>query len=310
MKYVFAGTPENAAQTLSSLIAAGFEFGLVLTRTDSPVGRSRKIEASPVAKIAEAAGIPLLKTNQLDKASLEKLRDSGCALGIVVAYGLILKPAFLEALPMGWINVHYSLLPELRGAAPVQQALIRGYRETGISIFQLDEGMDTGPIYLQIPTRIEPFENSRELLNRLTHLGISGLMEVIPALMSGTARAKPQDISNVTFAPKIQRDQAIIDWNSSSAILENQIRGLNPEPMAWTKYLETTVRIHDAFACESNELNKNYSVGHVFVESKKVKVVCGDDTFLQLQIVQPAGKKVMDAQDWYRGLDPRNLILG
>ena len=184
MKIVFAGTPANAAQTLRALANTAFEVVAVLTRTDAPVGRKRVLTPSAVAVVAAELGLPIIKANRVDESVRLQIQATGAELGVIVAYGALLDQAALDVLDKGWVNLHYSLLPKWRGAAPVQRAIMAGDRETGVTLFQLDKGMDTGPVHLQIPTVIEPDENTAELLPRLTNLGISGLAELKPLNMA------------------------------------------------------------------------------------------------------------------------------
>ena len=162
MKLIFAGTPANAANTLQALLqgdAGLFEVVAVLTRPDAPLGRKRVLTPSPVAAVAEAAGIPVIKTKKIDAATIEELRRFDADLGVIVAYGALLGAEALQVPAKGWINIHYSLLPQWRGAAPVQNALLHGDKTTGVTVFQLDEGMDTGPVWLKVATEIQPDEN-------------------------------------------------------------------------------------------------------------------------------------------------------
>lgn len=287
----------------------GFEVGLVLTREDARVGRKQLLTPSPVAVVAESLGLNILKSNKLSEQDLATISSSGCALGLVVAYGNLLKPVFLEALPLGWINLHYSLLPALRGAAPVQHALSKGLTETGVSVFHLDQGMDTGPIYLQVPTKIEMHENAEDLLNRLTQLGITALREVLPGIFAGTARAIEQSEKGASFAPKISRLDAKVDWKHSAIQIANQVRALYPEPVAWTLLGEQVLRIIDCdISAIASELHK--AEGSVFLSGMEVGVTCGDETAVILRRVQPAGKQPMSASDWFRGFHSKGVVLG
>ena len=300
MKLVFAGTPATAARTLQALLAGPHEVVAVLTRTDAPVGRKRVLTPSPTAQVAEAAGIPVIKANKVDEAVADQLKATGAELGIIVAYGALLKNFALEALPLGWANLHYSLLPKWRGAAPVQNSIMAGDTETGVTMFKLDEGMDTGPIYGVVPTVIQPGETSGRLLERLTELGITLMNQVLPELEAGITKPTPQ-IANadLPLAAKPTRELAAIDWNRSARELERLILAMNPEPMAHTRIGEDSFRILDAVSLGRAE--GETTPGTLRLEPKRVLVECGEGTLLQLKTVQPAGKNPMPALDWARG---------
>jgi methionyl-tRNA formyltransferase len=316
LKIVFAGTPANAAQTLRALANSAFEVVAVLTRTDAPVGRKRTLTPSAVADAAAELGIPVIKANRVDEGVRNLIAASGADLGIIVAYGALLDQAALDSLEKGWINLHYSLLPKWRGAAPVQRAIMAGDRETGVTLFQLDKGMDTGPIHLQIPTVIEPDESSATLLPRLTELGISGLAELLPRVASGLTSPIAQDLELLATLPtadKLTRDDARIDWHRNAVELENLIRGLNPEPMAWTTLEDETFRIIEARALGSTDwqslAGEDSLVGIVHIEKNRVLVSCGEGTLLELKTVQPAGKKPMPSSDWARGMTAGKRVI-
>lgn len=308
MRVIFAGTPLNAAATLIALKKSGIDVVGVLTRTDAPLGRKKVLTQSPVADAAQALGIPVVKANQVDEQTLGQLTALKADLGVVVAYGAFLNETTLQSLPKGWINLHYSLLPELRGAAPVQHALLQGLNSTGVTAFQLDKGMDTGQVLLQAPTVIEPDENSGRLLSRLTDLGITVLLELLPSIAAGIAKGIPQDESAATFAPKIHRAHAQIDWSKSAASIQQVVLAMNPEPMAWTTLGAESFRILDARV--NREANLQASPGTVQSVDDRVLVAC-DEGVLQLISVQPAGKNEMLATDWFRGAQNKeNLVLG
>jgi methionyl-tRNA formyltransferase len=315
LKIVFAGTPLNAAQTLRALANSAFEVVAVLTRTDAPVGRKRVLTPSPVAIEAEALGLTVIKANRVDADVRQAITATGAQLGVIVAYGALLDQPALESLPNGWVNLHYSLLPKWRGAAPVQRALMAGDRETGVTLFQLDRGMDTGPVHLQIPTVIEPGETTGDLLPRLTELGITGLNELLPRLAAGMAAPLAQDpllLSQLPTANKLTREDAHIDWNDMAHQIENQIRALNPEPMAWTSLDSEAFRILEARALGATDWKalsgEESEPGSVTISRERVLVACGAGTLLELKIVQPAGKKPMSANDWGRGISAEKKV--
>ncbi len=313
MKVLFAGTPLNAAETLTALHNNGIEIAGVLTRIDAPVGRKRVVTPSPVAIVAEHLGIPVIKANRVDELVLEQIKSVDPDLGIAVAYGAIFKAPTLEALPLGWINVHFSLLPDWRGAAPVQHSILNGDKTTGITIFQLDEGMDTGPVHLQVPTEISPAETSGELLSRLTKLGVSGLLEVLPRIAAGLASTTAQTSNGqARIATKLSRELAHIDWSDSAFAIEHKVCAMNPEPMAWTSLDGESFRIISARALgaidwatlEGTELEP----GTLLTKEKRALVTCGKGTLLELKEVQPSGKQIMNAADWHRGMQTNKKV--
>lgn len=317
MRIVFAGTPANAEATLAAMVAGGLEVVAVLTRPDAPVGRKRILTPSQVALRAADLGIPIIKAAKVESETIEQIKSFKPDLGVIVAYGSILGAEALEAPSHGWVNIHYSLLPAWRGASPVQSSIWAGERETGITIFQLDQGMDTGPVHMQIPTQIEPGENSGSLLKRLTALGISGLLELVPRIAAGLSIPTEQDpklLASLPTARKLNRDLARINWNASAREIECQVLAMNPEPMAWTTLGNDSMRILDARALgatSTESLSQQDSlIGSVSIQSNKVLVHCGNQTLLQLLEVQPAGKNPMAARDWARGLNESVIFDG
>jgi len=318
LKLIFAGTPANAARTLEALLNGPHEVVAVLTRPDAPVGRKRILTPSPTALVAEAAGIPVFKANRVDEALAQQLAATGASLGVIVAYGALLKRFALDCLPLGWVNLHYSLLPDWRGAAPVQNSIVAGDTETGVTLFQLDEGMDTGPVFDVVRTTISPGETAGRLLERLTELGITLLDQALPSFEAGIARSKPQpdqpgadqQAFNAAIRPanKPTRDSARIDWALPANVVERLILGMNPEPMAHTVVGEDGFRILDAaslgptdWSALESESESMHTPGALRFEPKRVLVECGSGTLLQLKTVQPAGKNPMPALDWARG---------
>lgn len=304
MRLVFAGTPSTAATVLRALKAASFDIALVITRPDAPLGRKQIITASPVAIEAEQLGIEVLKTSVITEDAHKAITEANADIGVVVAYGSFLSAETLSLLPNGWVNLHFSLLPKYRGAAPVQHAILNGERETGVSVFQIDSTMDGGRVYLQVPTTIEPSETTERLLQRLTSLGVSALVEVIPQIVSGIAKSEPQDDSKKSFAPKISREQARINWSSSATEVESLICAMNSEPMAWTEFGGTSLRVPSGTALLASD-DIQPQAGEVVLNGDQVQVQCAFGSRLVLSEVQPAGKTIMSASDWYRGLiDP------
>lgn len=306
LKVIFAGTPQNAASTLRALVESGIEVVGVLTRKDAPVGRDRVLEPSPVANEAQALGIRVIKANSIDNDVLNQIVILGAEIGLIVAYGAFLDGRALESLDKGWINLHYSLLPKYRGAAPVQRAIQNGEQETGVSVFQLDKGMDSGPVFMSVPTLIEPGENSSRLLGRLTAIGVSALLELLPGIASGISKAKPQNDVEKSFAPKVSRADAKINWKLSARVIENLINAMNPEPMAWSTLDDVSIRI--LAARETHQITPAVAFGQVVLSEGNVIVGCNQSQLL-LQEVQPAGKSPMSASDWMRGQQKKDSVV-
>lgn len=304
LKIIFAGTPEAAAQTLSSLISGGFDVAAVLTREDAHVGRKKVLTESPTASVAKENNIPIIKANLITDAIRNQIANFDAELGVVVAYGSIFSEQTLGLLPLGWVNLHYSLLPNWRGAAPVQAALLNGDTETGVSLFQLDKGMDTGPIIGTVRTEIQPNENCKELLNRLTLLGISLLLETIPKIFAGLIQLIAQT-GEATYAPKISRESVRIDLNQDALRIERLIRAANPEPMAWAIWRDNPLQILEARATSEVQVG---NPGQVFVKNQSVFVQAKAGTSLQLLKVKPAGKSEMNAEDWFRGIGSDSVL--
>ena len=305
MTILFAGTPQNAADSLAQLVRAGVPISLVLTRPDSPVGRKRVMTPSAVAITANELGIPVLKKNAIDEEASKVIASSKLDFAIVIAFGVLLTSTDLELLPRGWFNVHYSVLPRWRGAAPVQRSLISGDTETGVTVFKIDEGLDTGPIAGVARTVIEPSEDSERLLRRLSTLGVSLLLELIPQIQSGLVHLSPQSSAGSTTARKVSRQEAELDLGQSSSVLENLIRGCFPEPGAWVR---TSAGSELKVLSAKSLRGRAHSIGDVELFDHRVVVGCGEGS-LELLTVQPAGKRPMEALDWYRGL-PADFKLG
>lgn len=295
---IFAGTPPNAARTLEYLVQQGFEVRLVITRPDAPVGRKRVLTESAVAATAQKLGIDVYKTNSVDDAAIARISQTGCETAVVVAYGALLKQPALDALENGWFNVHYSLLPKWRGAAPVQHAILAGDKSSGVTLFKIDQGLDSGPVVASVPTQIQPGETSERLLSRLTELGCTLLGQELPGILLKNHRLVLQDeTTEVTAAPKLTREHARIDWTEQARLIEQKVLAMNPEPGAWTLLNGETFKIHDARVVASSE---NGSAGTVVAVDGKVIVSTGESV-IELLEVQPAGKQSMSARDWARG---------
>ena len=296
MRILFAGTPETAVTVLEGLMKSGHEIVGVLTREDAKVGRKQALQESPVARFASDKGIPLIKANKVDSTAELQISELGADLAIVVAYGTLLKQSTLDLLALGWFNLHYSLLPLHRGAAPVQHAILSGESVTGVSVFKIDQGMDTGPILGSTKTVIGPLETCGELTQRLSELGVGLLNELLPQIYSGMSSISEQS-GQASMAPKLNRADAKLDLSRSAQGLELVVRAMNPEPIAWLNYDGEPFRVLRAKA----EITATGSLGELVGDSEPI-VVCGQNTGLRLVEVQPAGKKIMSGTDWFRGL--------
>ncbi len=304
LSVVFAGTPANAADTLVSLYSAGVDIRGVMSRKDSIVGREKTLTPSPVSKVAEELGLPLLKTNSVDESTISWLRALGADLGVVVAYGSIFSREVLQVPRLGWINLHYSLLPEFPGAAPVQHALLNGKSKTGVTVFRLDEGIDSGPIVAQTETVVDEKENAGELLSRLSAMGALLLADVIVQGEGRITEALPQRSNLLEYASKPTRALARLDFNAGAEQIVNKVRAMNPEPMAWFEIDGNPVRILKARTADIANQERSFAS----IVGKDLVVGCNGRAVV-LEVVQPAGKKEMPGADWFRGLRVDKVML-
>lgn len=233
MRIVFAGTPEFAARSLQALLSSSCELVVVLTQPDRPAGRGRRLRPSPVKLLAKQHGLTVRQPRRLkDPAVWAELRDYAPDLMVVVAYGLILPPEVLAIPRLGCINVHASLLPRWRGAAPIQRALLAGDTGTGITVIRMDAGLDTGPMLYRLPCAISPEDTGGTLHDRLAELGAEALTAALAGLSAGTLQAIPQDDALATYAAKIDKSEAVLDWAAPAALLERKVRAFNPWPVS------------------------------------------------------------------------------
>ncbi|KGA21767.1 hypothetical protein GM51_0105 [freshwater metagenome] len=305
MRIIFAGTPANAAKTLEALLEANNEVVGVLTRIDAPTGRSGKLTESDVALIASEHGLPLHKSNLPDSRTSEWLAGLKPDLGVIVAYGSILKRNLLEIPSHGWLNVHYSILPKYPGASPVQQALLEGDSTTGVTVFQLDEGVDSGPIVSQATVEIAPDATAGSVLEGLTLVGSDLLIETLANLEVNLAAKIAQDTSSKhPVTRKISRAKAKIDFGAPASKIVNLVRAMNPEPVAWFEFESQPIRVLESAITEIADLPVGVAS---FVDGELV--VGALDMAVALRTVQPAGKKPMAGADWFRGLRRDSLTL-
>ena len=303
MKLVFAGTPPVAVPSLSLLAASGHEIAAVVTRTDAALGRKRVLTPSPVAAAAGELGLPVIKANRLDAAATAAITALDADLGVIVAYGGLVREPLLSAPRLGWINLHFSLLPRWRGAAPVQRAIMAGDTSTGAAVFQLVAELDAGAVFAQLETPIGRHATAGTLLESLSQSGAALLLQVVDALEAGTALAVPQ-AGEVTLAPKLTLDDARIDWSLPADTVHAIIRGVTPEPGAFTEIAGSRLKLHDVAATHGHS---GQTAGHITEIDKKVLIGTGTAP-LELINVQPAGKTPMKAIDWWRGVAATEVI--
>ena len=306
-RIVFMGTPEFALPTLERL-ATHYPLVGVVTQPDRPAGRGRRMVASPVKEFALAEGIPLFQPERLRRMeAVERIRAWAPDLIAVAAYGQILRPSVLEIPRLGVLNVHASLLPRWRGAAPVQAALLAGDAVTGVTIMKLDEGMDTGPVLAKREVPILPGETGGELEVRLAEVGAQLLLEVLPDYIAGLVQPQPQPQEGVTLAPRIATSAASIDWTCSAATLERHVRAFAPAPGAFTMLNGMRLKVLQGEAIDYDDAKADAALpGTVFSCDKFPAVVTGEGALVLLQ-VQMAGKRPMNGDVFMRG---RKDLLG
>ena len=305
LRVVFAGTPDNSAETLERLHLAGIQLVGVLTRRDSRVGRSGELSSTHVAQKALQLGLATHKSNSMDEPTLKWLSALNADLGVVVGYGTIFRKNVLAIPRLGWLNLHYSLLPELPGPAPVQHALLQGKKFTGVTVFRLDEGVDTGPIVASKQIAIHELDTAGSLLARLTGVGSGLLTDVLVAGEPLIAAAVAQQrVGDFPIASKPTRAQAKLDFTADASTQLNKIRAMNPEPMAWFEYKSAPVRVLQASLLSSTSSESSQAT----MVSKQLIVSCQAGSLI-LDVVQPAGKNIMSGADWFRGLRAENLKL-
>lgn len=298
LRIAFAGTPVAAVPALEALIASAHEVVTVITRPDAPSGRGRALRRSPVGAIADAEGIEVLtpvKTG--DQSFLDQLAARDLDACAVVAYGNLLPQRTLDLPRLGWINLHFSLLPRWRGAAPVQHAIWAGDQRTGVSTFLLERGMDTGPTYSVEPTAIGSQETAGELLERLAISGARVLVRTFDDLAAGTAIATAQPLEGATLAPKLSTEAAQIDFTCPAEQIDRLVRSCTPAPGAWSTLQGIRVKLGPVHITDIPELEP----GHVQVHKQRILVGTGT-VAVQLGEVQPQGKKSMAAPDFARGV--------
>ncbi|MEU3049610.1 MULTISPECIES: methionyl-tRNA formyltransferase [unclassified Streptomyces] len=300
MKLVFAGTPEVAVPALDALIASErHEVAAVVTRPDAPAGRGRHLVASPVAQRAQEAGIEVLKpVRPRDEDFLARLREIAPDCCPVVAYGALLPKAALEVPARGWVNLHFSLLPAWRGAAPVQHAIMSGDEMTGAATFLIEEGLDSGPVYGVLTEPVRPTDTSGDLLTRLAFAGAGLLLATMDGIEDGTLHAVPQPAEGVSHAPKVTVEDAHVDFSAPALRVDRMVRGCTPAPGAWTAFRGERLKLVQVTPAPGRT---DLAPGELDAGKHSVHAGTGSHA-VELVWVQPQGKKPMRAADWARGV--------
>ncbi len=298
MRIAFAGTPAFARAALAALLAAGHDVALVLTQPDRPAGRGLKLKPSEVKALALERGVEVHQPSSLSvPEALEPLAATGARLMVVAAYGLILPQGVLDLFPLGCINIHASLLPRWRGAAPIQRAILAGDAETGISIMQMDAGLDTGPVYLQEAVAIGDSDTAQILHDKLAEMGAQCIVRALAGMEEGRLQAQPQPEGGVSYAHKIGKKEAELDWRRPAAALDRQVRAFNPFPVATTSLRGEALRIWRAEPVAA-EGGRPGSVSRV--DDRGIVVDCGLGQ-LRLLELQRAGGRPLPAREFLRG---------
>jgi methionyl-tRNA formyltransferase len=298
LNLVFAGTPRFAVSTLDMLIDAGFPVRLVVTQPDRPSGRGMELAASPVKLRAQQLGLPItqpekIKENHELRAQLSAIRPDAI---VVVGYGRIVPPWMIDLPPLGNLNLHASLLPKYRGAAPIQWAMARGETVTGVTTMRINAGLDAGDILLQEPVSIAPEETAESLARRLAGIGAELMIETLHGLKAGTIHPRPQDPTQATLAPTLKKEDGRIDFTRTAREIFNRLRGFQPWPGAFTSFRGKNLHIWEA-----KPIERSIPPGALRTEHETLLVGCGGGSALELLVVQPEGKRRVSARDFLHG---------
>ncbi|MCQ9164043.1 MULTISPECIES: methionyl-tRNA formyltransferase [unclassified Arthrobacter] len=304
MRVLFAGTPAVALPSLEALRAAGHQVVAVLTRPDAPLGRKRVLTPSPVAARAAELGLPVIKADKVDAAAREAIAAARPDVAAIVAYGALVPESALAIPAHGWINLHFSLLPAWRGAAPVQHAVIHGDELIGASTFLLEKGLDTGDVYGTMTEPIRSTDTSAALLERLSHSGAALLAQTIDGLAAGRLTAVPQR-GEVSLAPKLGLEDGHVNWHDPALAIDRRVRGVTAEPGAWTTLQGQRFKLGPV--TQRPDVTQ-LAPGQLQVDAKAVLVGTGSHA-VELAMVQPGGKKMMKANDWARGLANKEDVV-
>lgn len=302
MRVVFAGTPDVAVPALRAILDSAHEVVGVVSRPDAPAGRGRGVRRSPVSVLADESGVPVLTpVEPRDPDFLDQLKQLAPDVCPVVAYGALVPRKILDVPRLGWVNLHFSLLPAWRGAAPVQHAVIHGDEVTGATTFLLEEGMDTGPVLGSMTETIRSGDTSGDLLGRLAHSGAGLLVATLDALAQGGLTPVRQLGEGVSYAPKISVQDAQIRWHEPAFAVDRRVRGVTPAPGGWTTFRGQRLKVSPVTVAKDVEQEQEHRPpGTLTVGKDTVDVVTGSGT-VRLGLVQPPGKKAMPAVDWARG---------
>ena len=301
MRLVFAGTPEVALPSLAAIHVSSHEIVAVVTRPDAPAGRNRRLQRSPVGAWADAQGIEVLTpARPREQSFVDRLTELAPDCVPVVAYGALVPPPVLAIPRLGWVNLHFSLLPAWRGAAPVQHAVLHGDELTGAAVFQLEAGMDTGPVYGTLVEPVQPRDTSGDLLGRLAHAGAGLLVQVLDAIADGSAQAVPQPADGVSLAPKITVEDARVRWTEPAFAVDRRVRACTPEPGAWTEFRGERAKLGPVRPVPPPS-GLTLAPGELLVEKNRVLAGTATDP-VELGEVRAAGKREMAAVDWARGV--------
>ena len=301
------GSATFALPSLNRLFERGYEITGVITQPDKPSGRGQTVQSPPVKRLAFDLHLPIYQPSSLKTEETQSLIQAlRLDVIVVVAYGKILPPWLLQFPSYGCINVHGSILPKYRGAAPVHWAIANGEKSTGVCTMLLDEGLDTGPLYLCRETLIDPNETTAELYNRLADLGADALIDTLEGVMNSSLKPTPQDNSKATFAPILKKEHGFIDWHMAAVEIHNRVRAFNPWPGTVAKFRGVTCKIVKTAIGESAEAQARQPAaplqsGFIVVARGSLAVVCGDGALLEIVLIQPENRKVVSGADFANG---------
>lgn len=306
-RILFAGTPEFSVPPLRALIDSPHQVVGVYTQPDRPAGRGRKLSPSPVKEVALQANIPVEQpVNFKDPADVARLASFNADLMVVVAYGLLLPVSVLEAPRLGCVNIHASILPRWRGAAPIQRAVLAGDTHSGVAIMRMEKGLDTGPVFLTETLELDEDETGGSLHDRLCELGAQALMQALPGILDGSSQPQAQDDSQACYAKKLDKREAWIDWELPASTIERQVRAFNPWPVAQSRFEDANLRIWEAHAIRG----VGAMPGMVMAANREgIDVACGEG-LLRITQLQMPGKRALSAQDFINAHSIQGTQLG
>jgi len=301
MRIVFAGTPVFAATALAALVSAGHEISAVFCQPDRPAGRGQKETIGPVKQLALQYGLPVFQPKNLkDPETLDWIKSDTSQVWVVAAYGLLLPQEVLSSPPLGCLNIHASLLPRWRGAAPIHRAIQAGDQKTGVGIMQMEAGLDTGPLLLEETVDILPNDTTQTLHDRLAHIGAQAIIKALDQIHALAPAARPQSIQGVKYASKIQKEEAWLDWRNSAEDLERQIRAFTPSPGARFRFNNEMIKVGEASLNDTNELSQPPQPGRVLSYHPDLLVMTGKGA-LSLKRLQRPGGKMLSVHDFLAG---------